>query len=133
LKYLFLLFSLLPLIALCQDKKDDQIIITPSDTSNLYDQMANLLIAEGYQPDLKERKSNFISTKQKTIGKYSNTVVSFNARIVDNTVLIWGYYQSGSGLHALTYGSSFTPGWEEMDRLAKRLGTVTYAQRQRLR
>lgn len=130
MKYVLIFVLLFPLLSFAQEKNDNLIIVSASDSSNLYDRIVNLLNTEGYKLSKPDRNSGFIYTKDKTIGKYRNSVCNYSFRIDGNTISISGrwfvdFYHQGK--IANDKWSSFLAGWNEMDRLAKLLGTVTYS------
>src|SRR5215207_7735991 len=127
LKYLFIFITLCPLLSFSQEKKDNLIIVTPGDTTNLYDRIINLLTTEGYKFDKSQRKGSYVCTKYRSIGKYGNSLCYYDFNIKGNTVSVRGYWNFDNMLHKATYKYGFTPAWDEMDRLAKMLGTVTYS------
>lgn len=126
MKYLALLLMLCPLLSLSQPKKANMIIVTPTDTTNLYDNVATLLRAEGYKVDPPDRYRSYVYTKPKTLGRYISTTVYYSFRILDTAINIRGFYTFERMQEKAMYNYGFEPAWNEMDRLAKLLGTVTY-------
>jgi hypothetical protein len=127
MKYPFLLFLLCPLFSFSQEKKANLIIVSPNDTTNLYDNIVAFLQAEGYKVDPPGKYRNNIYTKSKTLGRYISTTVYYSFRIVEHTINIRGFYTYERMQEKAMYNYGFEPAWNEMDRLAKLLGTVTYA------
>lgn len=126
LKYLIALFALLPLSALCQDKKDDLITITPSDTMNLYGQVIAILTEEKIKISKpSDGRQNFVSTRLFYVGKYNNPIM-LNFRLVKGKILLFGYLSYNHNAERLSL-YNWKPGWQEMDRIAKTLGTVAYS------
>jgi hypothetical protein len=124
LKYLLILATLLPISVFAQDKKDDLITITPTDTTNLYDQAIALFAEEKIKLSKpSNNRRNFISTEFFRVKNYRNPIY-FNLRILEGKILLFGYFVYDGQERLSKY--VFEPGWEEMDRIAKKLGTVTY-------
>ena len=136
MKHLTIISLLISLIAFsstssAQEKKDNLIIVSLTDSTKVYEKVTGLLKAEGYKLEKRLTNSEFVHTKAKTIGRYGNTLCFYSFKIAGNTISISGqwhfdYSQNGK---ILNDKSSFLPGWNEMDRLAKLLGTVTYAKK----
>jgi hypothetical protein len=142
MKYLLILL-LAPCLSFGQQKKDNKIIVTVSDTANLFNRVIKTLYAAGYIVDVKDEENNFLSTKEKSLPKDASTSVIIKAFINSNIVTF-----SGEGASNVTFslggakaertftgiyyggmkGSSLRNSWNELDAIAKQLGgIITYS------
>jgi hypothetical protein len=114
--------------------------VVPRDTANVYSQVANLLKTEGYTLWLDTKTT--ILTKQKTMGRGGGIGTVYKFRITpDNTILVSGdvlmnlFNPELAGYEELYYDDRKRAlrkePWQEMDRLAKLLGTVTYSKKRK--
>jgi hypothetical protein len=112
-----------------QEKKDNLITVTVSDSSDLFNKVTSLLQAEGYKLSESTTSRNNINTKAKTVGNYTGTICVFNFQFSGNTIFVRGnwHFSNWERGKISFHKSSFLPGWKEMDRLAKLLGTPSYS------
>jgi len=129
---LFLLTLLCPLLAFSQQKKDNLFVITPSDTTGLYDQVIKVFTEQGYKLLHTDRKDGVIVTKYTVLGKYRTMMYSLSVLLRKNRVYLSGVYQPDRIVYKIAYGEYHIPKqlWEEMDRIAKLFGSVSYARRE---
>jgi hypothetical protein len=139
-KFVFIFLACLPFLGFAQEPKDSEIIVVPRDTANVYSQVANLLKTEGYTLWLDTKTT--ILTKQKTMGRGGGIGTVYKFRITpDNTILVSGdvlmnlFNPELAGYEELYYDDRKRAlrkePWQEMDRLAKLLGTVTYSKKRK--
>lgn len=93
---------------------------------NLYENIVALLKTEGYKLSAPDKKTGVVYTKFKSIGKYSNSLVYYEFRIAGGVVNVRGYSNFNHMTERALYKWGFEPAFDEMNRLAKLLGTVTY-------
>ena len=130
LNYFFIILALSPVLTYSQQKNDNTITVRLGDSTNSYEGIVALLEKEGYKLFHQKKESGLIHTKDKTIGKYGNTLVNYIFNITGNTVTVTGRWfvdHWRQGKIANDKWAGFLPGWKEMDRLAKLLGTTTYS------
>ncbi|RYZ28892.1 MAG: hypothetical protein EOO10_08020 [Chitinophagaceae bacterium] len=125
LKYLLILATLLPFAAFSQDKKDDLMTIVPNDTANLFNQVKTLLNEEKIKID-DSSWEKYIFTKDVYVGKY-NTPMRFTFKLGKGKIFLVGSFSYTGGSEDIKRQSGFDVSWKEMDRLANKLGTVTYS------
>jgi hypothetical protein len=140
MKIFVFFLAFLPLVGFSQVKNDSRLTITPKDSLNLFSQVETLLKAEGYKIQRVMPNNRALFTKSKTVGGLETTFV-FNFP-PDKTILLDGQVLlnmlnpsdiggRGSMYEKLVYDDykkSLMKGpWEEMDRIAKKLGSVTYS------
>ena len=145
-KLIFIAFACFPILTSAQQQKDSEIIVVPTDSVNIYNQVETLLKAEGYK--LGDGTNTLIITKPKTIGRKHGIVSIYQFRFTsENTILVSGHVllnllnpsdQSGKGsMYQELYYDDYKRAlrkepWQEMDRLAKLLGTVTYSKKEKI-
>ena len=128
MKHLVILIALCPLLSFCQEKRDNVITVSSGDTTNLYDKVVSLLETEGFKLSKYSNKTTgLVSTEYKSLGRYRNTICYYNFDISGNAITMRGYWLYDNMLHKAAYKDSFEAAWEEMDKIAKQLGNVTYA------
>jgi hypothetical protein len=148
LKLVFILLACFPILTSAQQKKDSEIIVVPRDSVNLYNQVESLLKTEGYKLGDVLNNKTLITTKPRTIGRRNGIVSIYQFRITsENTILVSGHVllnmlnpsdQSGRGaMYSELYYDDYKRAlrkepWQEMDRLAKLLGTVTYTKKEKI-
>ncbi len=125
MKRLFLALLLCPFLALCQEKKDNVIVVTLADSNRNFEQVISMLTAEKYKAS-RTPNTEEVSTQRSYYKKY-NTPFSYDFRVEGNTVRINGWYYFDNIVHPVLFNwGGFKIAWKEMDRLAKLLGTITY-------
>jgi hypothetical protein len=141
MKRLFTVLLLLPMVVFSQQKKDTKIIATVSDTSKLFDKVINLLYTEDYIVKVEDKERGMIVTEARNLKADATTKVFYKLRLSDSTITISGQakidmeFTFGSVKTEMSYidvyfggskGSGLRKAWNEMDRLAKELGSVSY-------
>ena len=112
--------------------------MVPRDTANTYSQVEKLLKTEGYKIGFETKTT--IVTQMKTMGRGGGIGTVYKFRITpDNTILVSGnvlmnvFNPELAGYEDLYYDDNKRAlrkePWQEMDRLAKILGTVTYSKK----
>lgn len=112
-------------------KKDAKIIVTPTDTTNLFNRITIALFEQGYNPDIKDEKAGIVISKEKDFRTYS---VRIRAIVTSTTITFSGqgrFYSLVRGdkdddfediYYAGAKGSDLRNAWEEIDKIAKRFG-----------
>jgi hypothetical protein len=134
--FLMCLFLICSLTSFCQEKKDSKIIVTLVDTSGLFEKVAKVLLENDYDLETKDRESGFITTKDKDLKKYAfkNKI---RVQIKDSCLILTAKERAAfKSIMGDTYmdvsfiGAKNSPmreAWNDMDSIAKQLGTVTYS------
>lgn len=129
---------ILSLAAFSQAKNAAKIIVTPSDTARLFDKLVNLLYTEDYTVKVEEPKHGVIVTDTKILKQYLNPVIRLKLVVADGKVIVTGEINSnlktayGSEptfepvVNRGMKGSVYRVAWNEMDRVARLIGTTTY-------
>lgn len=136
MKYLLICLFLIPVACFSQSKKDSKIIVKVSDTVGLLKKISAVFYEKGYTLDNKDEM--FVSTKEKTIKAGFPTVVKLRAFIKDGSITFSGEYKidmnfmgqppSWDNITFIGMKNSVTKlAWEEMDGIAKQLGSVSYS------
>jgi hypothetical protein len=129
-------FLMCTLFSFAQEKKDSKIIVTPVDTSGLFDKVVKALLENDYDLETKDREAGFITTKDKDLKKYAfkNKI---RVQLKDSCLVFTAKERAGfQSILGDTYmdvsfiGAKNSPmreAWNDMDSIAKQLGTVTYS------
>lgn len=137
MKYLLLSLFLIPTLSYSQAKRDTKVIVTVSDTSNLFNRVVMSLYERGYTLEQKDEKLNFIATGEKPMPKLGASM-KLRVMIKDSIMVV-------TGLHALDIkimglertfdpneyrgmkGSVWMTAWDEMVSFARQFGEVKFA------
>jgi hypothetical protein len=128
---------LLPFISIGQNKKDTKIIVTVTDTTNLFNRLALAFIEKGYTLEQKDKELGFIATGEKTHPKMAASK-KLRAQIIKGTIIFTGLVALDSQIAGLARtfdplqyrgakGSVFMDAWEEMKGIASQFGTLAYS------
>jgi hypothetical protein len=135
MKYL-LAFLLCPLLSFSQSKKDTKIIVSLSDTNSIVNRVSTAFHERGYS--LENKEGDFVSTKEKSIKAGFPTAVKLRAFLSGNTLTFTGEYKVDVAVMGqpptwdqISFtgfkGSAAKLSWEEMDKIARNFGTVSYS------
>lgn len=141
MKY-FLILLFFPASLFAQQKKDSKVIVTVSDTSNLFNRVALQFYERGYTLEQKDQQVGFISTTEKPLKKTSGSV-KIRALIKDSTITFTAVNALDIEVEILGIKSerTFEPvgffgaknsinmkSWNEMKSIAESFGgTITYS------
>lgn len=139
MKYIFIgLFLICAFSSFAQKNKDRKIIVIATDTTNLFNRVAQAFYDKEYTLDNKDRQAGFISTKEKAIKAGYSTDVKMRAQIKDSMIVFTGEMRLNVSLMGqpatfdpiYNWGLKNTPArlsWQEMESIAKQFGTLTYS------
>ena len=134
MRYRFILLILSPLFSFSQAKNDSKIIVTVSDTSNLFNRVLLQLYENGYALENKDEVLKFAATKEKNLGKGA-TLLKVKVLVKDSTLTLTGLVGSYVQLiktdspvfipveYRGMKGSSIRIAWEEMLNISKQFGS----------
>lgn len=137
MRYLTLLLLFCSSICFCQSKGDTKIIVTPADTSNLFNRIVLFLYESGYTLESKDETLRFIATSEKSLKKLN---ASMKLRVLEKEgkCIITGFTAFNFELKILgakqerTFdsvkfgamkGSVNRECWNEMEAVARNFGT----------
>jgi hypothetical protein len=139
LSFSFLLWAL---TSFSQEKKDSKIIVTVSDTTNLFNRLALAFYEKGYSLENKDQQLKVIFTNEKHIDKSARSM-KIMALIKDSNIVFSGVQaldieQKILGtklervfepvLYRRDKGSDFYVCWQEIESIAKQFGTnITFS------
>ncbi len=140
-----ILFFIFSSVSLSQQpiKKDTKIIVSPSDSANLFNRIVMALYEKGYSIETKDEQLKFIASTEKAFGSWSlkirvmikDSAIIFSGQYAENyTISIFGggiggktektfqelYYYTG----AFSKGNDFRKAWDILDSFAKEFGTT---------
>lgn len=135
---LLCLFLICTLSSFGQKNKDRKIIVAVSDTTNLFNRVAQAFYEKEYTLDNKDQQAGFISTKEKAIKAGFSTDVKLRVQIKDSILTFTGEMRVNLSMMGqppsfdpiYNWGMKNTPArlsWQEMELIAKQFGTVTYS------
>jgi hypothetical protein len=122
--------------AFSQGKKDKKVIATITDTSNIFNMVVRSLYESGYSLSQKDEQLGFIETDwrqlDKTAGKVKTTVLFEKDSLIFSSKYKLAFKSEFGEMEAdISYGgakgSDMRIYWEELVRLAKQFGTVTFS------
>jgi hypothetical protein len=132
---LLCLFLICALYSLGQQKNDSKVIVTVTDTANLFNRLAMAFYEKGYTMETKDESAGFINTKEKEMDKYS-PYQTIRAFIRGNTIMLSSKIRMGSlGTFDIEYNkamdkykTAYSAAWNEMKDIAKQFGNnITYS------
>jgi len=140
MKYTYLLLLLISFNASAQTKGDKKIIVSVSDTANLFSRLALSFLEKGYTLENKDQQLGFLSTKEKSLEKLGAST-RMKALIKENSIIFSGDVASDVEMKIwdikmertflpLEYRnnkSAFGYGWKRMEEIAKEFGTLSYS------
>jgi hypothetical protein len=91
MKKLTLALLLLPCLAMAQNKGDQKIIVTVTDTAKLFSRAANYLMDIGYNIQQQDEILGYINTDESEMKKW-NASQKLRVRIQDSTMTITGQF-----------------------------------------
>ena len=136
-----LLFWICSISGYSQEKKDSKIIVTASDTGNLFNRIVLSLYEKGYSLENKDQELGFISTTEKPIPKTAGSM-KVRAMIKESIITFTGLFAIdvemklfGTKLERtfdpVTFwgekNGSYKICWREIEAIAKQFGNVTYS------
>lgn len=122
-----------------QKRGDNKIVVTVSDTSDLFRRVALVLVDKGYSLDKKDKELGYITTEPKKLTKW-RPEMKITAQIRDSRIILSGFADTKGklavdGLHSsgtfdpIVYasnGSIMSYCWNELVDLGKKLGTLSF-------
>lgn len=138
MRYIFFLL-LIPTLCFSQDKKDKKIIVTVSDTANLFSKVKLSLYEQGYTVEQSDEQLKFIATGEKSLGSRSIKLrtlikegkITFTGTFANDVTLSFGGAKAERTFMELYYGgmkgSDLRIAWNEMEKVAKSFGQITYS------
>lgn len=87
----FLFFLVLSFTAFSQSAKDQRLILTPTDTTNLFNRLVMVLYDRGYTLEQKDDNLKFVATTEHSIPKEVMTV-KVRGIVKDGTVILYGLF-----------------------------------------
>lgn len=133
MKYIILPLLLVTCIANAQQKKDSKIIVAATDTTNAFNMVALKLYEAGYTVDQRDDQVKFLVTEPKYLKRW-NAYLRIRAIQKGTTIVFSGEVNLPSfdkRFDQLEYvgakGSINRDSWEQIDAIARQLGTVSYS------
>ena len=121
-----------------QKNHDTKIIVSPTDTTNLFNRVVLHLKKNGYTLHNKNERSGFILTKEKNLGQEA-TLLKVRIWVKGPKLIVYGFVGSYIQIigtetpyfarvaYSGIKGSSMRIAWKELDAIAKSFGgNVTY-------
>jgi hypothetical protein len=88
---LALFFLVLSFSAFSQSAKDQKVILTPADTSNLFNRLVMALYDRGYTLEQKDDALKFVATSERSIPREAISV-KVRGMVKENTVVLYGLF-----------------------------------------
>jgi hypothetical protein len=132
MKYILVILFLIPTLCFAQQKNDTKVIVSVSDTANLFNRLAAAFYKRGYTLETKDESVGFINTKEQEMKNYS-PFQTIRAFISGNTITLTSKIRMGNlATFDVTFNNrkknAFVAAWEEMEDLAKQFGNqITYS------
>jgi hypothetical protein len=131
MKSLLIGLFLIPTLCFCQQKKDSKVIVSVSDTSNLFNRITLALYEKGYTLDTKDESVGFIKTKEKEMEDYF-AYQSMTVFIKQGVITLTSKIRLGGvGTFDVEYmgerKNAFTASWNEVVSFGKQFGTVSFS------
>lgn len=139
MKHLIACFCLLICFACySQSKGDSKIVVQVADTSGLFNKVALYFYENGYTIASKDPALGFLATDEKSLGSRSikvnalvkDSAIVFTSQWANNVTLDFGGVKTERIFYPVKFvgmkGSDIRIAWEEMSKVAKSFGEVSY-------